>query len=118
MFYLLNNSQCLFHLKCNSKKIIVLFNCKFALIVSHVKLLTPQKTLGDFSFRDKIVSMPIRLNLKAGNTLKLAFPNRLFELTTKSAPFSIRLIIPDTHREKLFEFMKLIFGEISHKAVY
>ena len=62
--------------------------------------------------------MPIRLDLKAGNSPKLAFPNRLLELTTKSAPFSIRLIIPDTHREKLFEFMKLIFGEISHKAVY
>lgn len=62
--------------------------------------------------------MPIRLDLKAGNSLKLTFPNRLLKLTTKSAPFSIRLIIPDTHREKLFEFMKLIFGEISHKAVY
>lgn len=62
--------------------------------------------------------MPIRLDLKTGNALKLAFPNRLLELTTKRTPFSIRLIIPDTHREKLFEFMKLIFGEISHKAVY
>ena len=62
--------------------------------------------------------MPIRLNLKAGNALKLAFPDSLLELTTKSAPFSIRLITPDTHREKLFELMKLIFGEISHKAVY
>lgn len=62
--------------------------------------------------------MPIRLDFKAGNTLELAFTNRLLELTTKRTPFSIRLIIPDTHREKLFEFMKLIFGEISHKAVY
>ena len=61
--------------------------------------------------------MPIRLNLKASNALKLAFPDSLLELTTNSAPFSIRLIIPDTHREKLFELMKLIFGEISHKAV-
>ena len=61
--------------------------------------------------------MPIRLNLKASNALKLAFPDSLLELTTTSAPFSIRLIIPDTHREKLFELMKLIFGEISHKAV-
>ena len=76
------------------------------------------KTLGDFSFRDKIVSMPIRLDLKVGNALKLAFPNRLLELTTKSAPFSIGFVIPDTHWEKLFELMKLIFGEISHKAVY
>ena len=46
--------------------------------------------------------MPIRLDFKAGNALKLAFPDSLLELTTKSAPFSIRLIIPDTHREKLF----------------
>lgn len=62
--------------------------------------------------------MPIRLDLKAGNVLKLAFTNRLLELTTKRTPFSIGFIIPDTHREKLFEFMKLIFGEIPHKAVY
>lgn len=82
-----------------------------------MKLLTPQKTLGDFSFRDKIVSVSIRLDLKAGNALELAFPDSLLELTTKSTPFSIGFIIPDTHREKLFEFMKLIFGEISHKAV-
>lgn len=62
--------------------------------------------------------MPIRLDFKAGNTLELAFTNHLLELTTKSTPFSIGFIIPDTHREKLFELMKLIFGEISHKAVY
>ena len=62
--------------------------------------------------------MPIRLDFKSGNTLELAFPNRLLELTTKSTLFSIGFIIPDTHREKLFEFMQLIFGEISHKAVY
>lgn len=62
--------------------------------------------------------MSIRLDLKAGNALKMAFPDSLLELTTKRTPFSIRFVIPDTHREKLFEFMKLIFGEISHKAVY
>lgn len=62
--------------------------------------------------------MPIRLNFKAGNALELAFPNSLLELTTKSTPFSIGFIIPDTHWEKLFELMKLIFGKISHKAVY
>lgn len=62
--------------------------------------------------------MSIRLDFKAGNALKLAFPDSLLELTTKRTPFSIRFVIPDTHREKLFEFMKLIFGEISHKAVY
>jgi len=62
--------------------------------------------------------MPIRLDFKAGNALEPAFPNRLLELTTKSTSFSIGFIIPDTHREKLFELMKLIFGEISHKAVY
>ena len=61
--------------------------------------------------------MTIRLDFIAGNALELAFSNRLLELTTKSTPFSIGFIIPDTHREKLFEFMKLIFGEISHKAV-
>ena len=61
--------------------------------------------------------MPIRLDFKAGNALKLASSDSLLELTTKRTPFSIGFIIPDTHREKLFEFMKLIFGEISHKAV-
>ena len=62
--------------------------------------------------------MPIGLDLKAGNALELAFPDSLLELTTKRTPFSIRFVIPDTHREKLFKLMKLIFGEISHKAVY
>ena len=62
--------------------------------------------------------MPIRFDFKVGNTLKLAFPDSLLELTTKRTPISIGFIIPDTHREKLLEFMKLIFGEISHKAVY
>lgn len=117
MFYLLNNSQCLFHLECNSKKSLcyLTVNC-----INCVAYETPNapKTLGDFSFRDKIVSMPIRLDLKASNAFKLAFPDSLLELTTKRTPFSIGFIIPDTHREKLFEFMKLIFGEVSHKAVY
>lgn len=62
--------------------------------------------------------MPIRLDFKAGNALELTFSNRLLELTTKSTPFSIGFVIPDTHREKLFELVKLIFGKISHKAVY
>lgn len=62
--------------------------------------------------------MPIRLNLKAGNALELAFPDSLLELTTKSTPFIIGFIIPDTHREKLFKLMQLIFGKTSHKTVY
>ena len=94
--------------------------CKQLFYHIYNKLLSPNaaKTLGDFSFRDKIISMPIRLDLKASNALKLAFPNRLLELATKRTPFSIGFVIPDTHRKKLFEFMKLIFRKTSHKAVY
>ena len=47
-------------------------------------LLTPIKTLGDFSFRDKIVSMPIRLDFKANlrPSARLSALDLLFQILT------------------------------------
>lgn len=37
--------------------------------------------------------MSIRLDFKAGNALKMAFPDSLLELTTKRTPFSIGFVM-------------------------
>lgn len=37
--------------------------------------------------------MSIRLDLKAGNALELAFPDSLLELATKRTPFSIGFVM-------------------------